>query len=168
GLRLGPVDVRAFGIVEEGERNVLSLALLLAAHFTPGIQLSFGFALSAVGGVVCVNRTVDVDLIRRRLSDGSAGDALFAGDPERNAPEILRVLGEMFAPQPGAAVVGPTAEITWLEITESASFMEADLAVLLVFPGPARIVLVGRLIVQIPPEDLPLLHLEVDVLGVLD
>jgi hypothetical protein len=168
GLRLGVVDVRAFGVVED-EGTALAVALLLVARFSPGIQLSFGFALSAVGGLVCVNRGVDVDEVKRRLADGSAGDALFAGDPERNAPDVLRALETMFSPKGGAAVVGPAAQITWLEISGTGvSFMEGDLAVLVEFPGPARIVLVGRLVVQVPPKELPLLHLQIDALGVLD
>lgn len=168
GLRLGVVDARAFGVVED-EGTALAVALLLVARFVPGIQLSFGFALSAVGGLVCVNRGVNVDEVKRRLANGSAGDALFAGDPGRNAPDVLRALETMFNPKPGAAVVGPTAQITWLEITGTGvSFMEGDLAVLIEFPGPARIVLVGRLVIQVPPKELPLLNLQVDALGVLD
>ena len=168
GLRLGVVDVRAFGVVEDAP-GALAVALLLIARFTPGIQLGFGFALSAVGGIVCVNRTVDVEEIRRRIGDGSATEALFAGDPERNAPDVLRALETMFTPKPGAAVVGPTAQVTWLEITGTGmSFVEGSLAVLIEFPGPARIVLIGRLVVQVPPKSLPLLHLQVDALGVLD
>lgn len=168
GLRLGVVDVRAFGVVEDAP-GALAVALLLVARFTPGIQLGFGFALSAVGGLVCVNRTIDVEEIRRRISDGSASEALFAGDPERNAPDVLRALETMFTPKAGAAVVGPTVQVTWLEITGTGmAFMEGSLAVLIEFPGPARIVLLGRLVVQVPPKELPLLHLQVDALGVLD
>ncbi len=168
GLRLGVVDVRAFGVVEDAP-GALAVALLLVARFTPGIQLGFGFALSAVGGLVCINREVDVDEIRRRIADGSAGDALFAGDPERNAPDVLRALETMFRPKPGAAVVGPTAQITWLDIPGAGmAFLEGSLAVLIEFPGPARIVLLGRLVVQVPPKDLPLLHLQIDALGILD
>jgi hypothetical protein len=168
GLRLGVVDVRAFGVVEDAP-GALAGALLLVGRLVPGNQLSFGFALSAVGGIVCVNRGVDVEEVRRRIADGSAGDALFAGDPERNAPDVLRALETMFVPRPGAAVVGPTAQITWLEISGTGmAFMEGSLAVLIEFPGPARIVLLGRLVVQVPPKELPLLHLQVDALGVLD
>ena len=56
--------------------------------------------------------------------------------------------------------------MTWLEIPGTGmAFVEGSLAILIEFPGPARIVLLGRLVVQVPPKDLRLLHLQVDALG---
>ena len=164
GLRMGPVAISAFGIVEW--IDTLSVAVLLAARFTPGIQLSFGFAITAVGGLVGINRRADTDALRSRLASGSAADALFAGDPKRNAPAVLATLGELFPPSPGSHVVGPTVELSWLKLGPL-SFLTVSLGVFLQLPE-IKVVIVGTAVAEVPPKDAPMLHLRVDVLGEVD
>ena len=57
-----------------------SFLAVLAAGFTPGIQLGFGFQISRVGGVIGINRTIDQPALAAKLRDGSAGEALFPLD----------------------------------------------------------------------------------------
>ncbi len=167
-LKLGIVDVHAFGIIEHVSGD-LSVLVLLGARFFPGIQLSFGFAIGAIGGLVGINRTIDVDAARRKLSDGSVTDALFPDDPVAKAPSILASLGELFPPRDGSAVFGPTFELTWGQLSPTGpAIAQADLGLLIELPGPRRIVLVGRLVIALPPGPINLVHLELDVLGVID
>ena len=161
GVHVGPAQAVAFARLED-EAGEPSLVVVLGAHFLPPIQLSFGFALSAVGGVVGVNRRIDTDALRARLADGSALDALFPDDPAAGAPRLLAALGAIFVPAPGHVVVGPTFTITWLDIGVT-SIVRLDLGLLLQLPDPL-IVLVGRGSVQLPP----VLSLRLDVLGELD
>ena len=63
----------------------LRAADALRATF-PAIQIGFGFALTAVGGLLALNRRVDVDALRARLAAGTAGRILAPEDPVRNAP----------------------------------------------------------------------------------
>lgn len=161
GVRVGPAQAVAFALLEDAA-GAPSLVLVLGAHFLPPIQLSFGFALSAVGGVVGVNRRIDADALRARLADGSALDALFPDDPVAGAPRLLAALGAIFTPAPGHDVVGPTFTITWLDIGVT-SIVRLDLGLLLQLPDPL-LVLVGRGAVQLPP----VLALRLDVLGELD
>ncbi|MEO8506230.1 MAG: DUF6603 domain-containing protein [Betaproteobacteria bacterium] len=166
GITLGVLSVSALGILER-PGGTLSLVMLLGARFTPGIQLGFGFAISGVGGLIGVNRRADTDAMRARLASGAATDALFADDPAANAPAILETLGSIFVPAPGSFVVGPTMQLSWLKIGEIA-FLRVDVGVFIELPGPARIVLVGRAIAEVPAPGVPLLHFQIDVIGEID
>jgi hypothetical protein len=166
GINLGVLSVSALGILER-PAGTLSLVLLLGARFTPGIQLGFGFQVSGVGGLIGVNRRADTDAMRARLASGAATDALFADDPSANAPAILETLGAIFVAAPGSFVVGPTMQLTWLKIGV-VDFLHVDAGVFIELPGPARIVIVGRAIAEVPAPGVPLVHFQVDVIGEID
>src|SRR5262249_41242785 len=129
---------------------------------SPPTQLSFGSGLSAVGGVVGINRRIDKDALHARLADGSALDALFPDDPVKGAGTVLATLGAIFQRQPGQHVVGPTFTVTWLDIGFT-TIVRLDLGLLLQLPDPL-VVIVGRGAIQLPP----VLQLRLDVAGELD
>jgi hypothetical protein len=166
GVNLGVLSVAAFGILER-PGGTLSLVMLLSARFTPGIQLGFGFQISGLGGLIGVNRRADTDAMRARLASGAATDALFADDPAANAPAILETLGAIFVAAPGSFVVGPTMQLSWLKIGEL-DFLRVDVGVFIELPGPARIVIVGRAVAEVPGPGVPLLHFQIDVIGEID
>lgn len=169
GLRLGVVDVNAFGIIEKIAGDELSVLVLLGVHFFPGIQLSFGFAIGAVGGLVGINRALDLDVARAKLCDGSVTDALFPDDPVAKAPQLLATLGELFPARDGSFVFGPTFQLNWGQVSPTGpAIAQADLALIIELPGPRRIALVGRLQVNLPPGPVPLVHIELDVIGAVD
>ncbi len=161
GLRLGPAQVVGFARLDV-EGGTPSLVVVLGVHFLPPIQLSFGFALSAVGGVVGVNRRIDTDALHARLADGSALDALFPDDPVKGAGRLLAALGAIFRREPGQYVVGPTFTVTWLDIGFT-SVVRLDVGLLLQLPDPL-VVIVGRGAVELPP----VLQIRLDVAGELD
>lgn len=167
GLKLGTVDVFAFGILERRADAPFALLLLLGARFFPAIELSFGFSLAGVGGLIGINRRSNQDAMRERLSSGAAVEALFPADPTRNAPSILNTLEAIFPSAPGSQVVGPTLQLTWVKIGSSA-FVQADVGLFLELPGPSRIVLVGRLQAELPQTGSAVLHLRCDLLGIVD
>lgn len=160
-LSMGVADVLAFAdLIADGDSA--SLALVLGVRFTPPIQLSFGFALSAVGGVIAVNRDLDADALRARLADGSALEALFPSDPRASHHSVLATLGHILRSRPGHHVVGPTVTVTWLDLG-GFSIVRLDVGVLLSLPS-ATITVVGRGQIQLPP----ILQLRLDVVGVID
>jgi hypothetical protein len=161
GVRLGPAQVLGFARLDVAD-GTPSVVVVLGVHFLPPIQLSFGFALSAVGGVVGVNRRIDKDALHARLADGSALDALFPDDPVKGAGTLLATLGAIFQRQPGQHVVGPTFTVTWLDIGFT-SIVRLDLGLLLQLPDPL-VVIVGRGAIELPP----VLQLRLDVAGELD
>ena len=83
------IDVKAFGVLNtklpDGS-DTFSLAVVISAEFAP-IQLSFGFTLLGVGGLLGVNRTALYDQLRLGLRDGSMNSILFPTNLVANAPQ---------------------------------------------------------------------------------
>lgn len=161
-LHLGVIEVAALASLRRAGSEP-SFATVFAAGFTPGIQVGFGFQLSRVGGVVGINRSVDVPALASKLRDGSAGEALFPLDVGESARRALAALEAILIPRVGSSVAGPTLRLSWLEIAGQ-GFCSLDLGVLVELPGPQRIVIVGIARAGIPP----ILKLRVDVVGVID
>ncbi|MFI7494380.1 DUF6603 domain-containing protein [Kocuria sp. M4R2S49] len=165
-LELGVIGVQAIGLLDTripGQARSFALLVLLRASFPP-IQLGFGFALSSVGGLLALNRRIDVDALRERMATGTAGRILAPEDPVRNAPLLLADMGVVFPPAEGVAVVGPTLRLSWAEL------VQFDIGVFLELPGPRRIVLLGsaRAAVENPSGGRPYLQIRLDILGAAD
>ena len=161
-LHLGAIEVAALASLRRVHSDP-SFAAVFAAGFTPGIQFGFGFQLSRIGGVVGINRSVDVDALASKLRDGSAGEALFPLDIGSAAQRALAALEAILVPHVGNSVAGPTLRLSWLEIAGQ-GFCSLDIGVLVELPGPQRIVIVGIARAGIPP----ILKLRIDVVGVID
>ena len=163
-LKLSFVSVTAFGLYELTPDGSPSFVAVLGIRFNPGIQLSFGFALQGVGGLVGLNRTANVDILRERLASGASGNVLFCDDPLRKAPSLLGDLGAFFPAAPSGFLVGPTLQISWL-----APLVRLDVGIVLQFPGPSKIILLGSLRSMIgTDESLALLYLRMDFMGAVD
>ena len=162
GLNLGVVEVIGFAqfAVVGGTPT---LVVVMGAKFRPAIQLSFGFMLSGVGGIIGVNKRIDSDALRGRLADGSALDALFPDDPVNGAAQVQAALAGIFVDAPGHHVVGPTLTLSWLDLGPVGSLLRLDLALMLQIPD-VRVLLAGRGQVSLPP----FLSLRLDAVGELD
>ena len=165
-LKLAEITVDAFGLVETrlpGGARGFSLAILLRGEFPP-IQVGLGFVLTAVGGLIALNRRVDVDALRHRLASGTAGRILAPEDPIRNAPSLLADLGTVFPVAPGITVIGPTVRLVWADL------VRFDIGVFFELPGPERVVVLGsaRASIEKPDGGRPYLVIRFDVVGVID
>lgn len=165
-MKLADVAVDAVGLVETrlpGGAEGFSFLILMRAQFPP-VQVGFGFALTGVGGLVAVNRRVDVDALRNRLASGTAGRILTPEDPIRDAPSLLSDLGAVFPPAPGVTVVGPTVRLVWAQL------VHFDVGIFIELPGPARVVVLGsaRASIEKPGGGRAYLVVRVDVVGVVD
>jgi hypothetical protein len=127
----------------------------------PGIQISFGFAVSGFGGLVGINRRADTDIIRERLATGAGGDVLFNSDPMKNAPKLLGDMQLFFPDQIGGFIIGPTLQINWLYI------IKLDVGVFIQLPGPV-IFIAGSAKLVIGSEEFALVYLRMDFIGGLD
>jgi hypothetical protein len=163
-LRVGQIDITAVGLLDTklppGQGDY-ALLLMLHARF-PAIQIGFGFALTGVGGLLGLNRRVNVDMLRGRLAAGTAGRILAPQDPIRNAPALLADLGTVFPLAPGITVVGPTLQLLWVGL------VHLDVGVFIELPGPSRVVLLGSAHAVIEREGRALLSVRVDIVGVVD
>jgi hypothetical protein len=128
----------------------------------PGIQISFGFAVSGFGGLVGINRRADTDLLRERLASGSAGDVLFNDDPMKNAPRLLGDMQLFFPDEKGIFLIGPTLQINWLYI------IKLDAGFFIELPGPRKFFIAGTAKLVIGSEDFALVYLRMDFIGGID
>ena len=166
-VRFGEVEVRAIALLDTrlpgGERG-FSLLVVLFARFSPGFELGFGITLTGVGGLVGINRRLDVDELKQRFAAGTAGRILNPEDPVRDAPALTTELSAILPPAAGVFVVGPTVRLTW------ARLVQLDLGVFIELPGPTRVVLLGvaQAVISNPAGAGPLLQLRCDLVGVLD
>ena len=161
------VSVKVIGIITtklpDGRPGFALLLIITAEGFTP-IQLGMGFVLTGIGGLLALNRTIDVDAVRGGLSSGILDSVLFAKDPVANAPRIIATLDRIFPQAPDRLLIGPLAEIGW----GSPPVVKLRLALLLEIPQPLRAVLLAALAIVLPDEDQPVVELHVDAIGVLD
>lgn len=180
-LSFGPVSVKAIGILSTrvplpGGRTGWALLLLLYFDLPP-IQLSFGFTLNGVGGLIGLHHAVSLDALTSGMRDGVLDDILFPANPVADAPRIINRLRTTFPVTPRAVTFGPMLKLGWgtppIVTVSLGLIVQLDNALP---PGTApvqftRFVLIGQLRVQMLPATTgtpPLLKLLVDVLGYYD
>jgi hypothetical protein len=162
-LPLGPVTVDALASLRRTPSGGPSFLGVLGVGFTPSIQLSFGFALDRVGGVIGVERRLDLDALTRGIRTGSATEALF-GAPGGDVTRRLVTVEALFPPQSGSHVVGPMFGLAWLSAGAGLSLVHADVAVLVQLGGPVTIAVVGKGRLELSE----LLRIQADLAGSVD
>ena len=163
----GIVSVTAIGLIDTrlpDGREGFALLLLLTAEFSPPFQLSWGFTLIGVGGLLGLNRTAVVEVLQRGVRDGGLDSILFPRDPLQNARRIISDMQQAFPPREGQFVFGPMFKLGW----GTPTLVSLSVGLIIEIPDPVRIALLGVLRVAIPEEHLPLIQLQVNFLGALD
>lgn len=159
-LKIIQVGVKAIAILTTKSPAGWSLLLMIYGQFPP-IQLSWGFTLTGIGGLIGIQHTLDREALSRGMSNGSLDAILFPANPVADAPQIINTLRTLFPIQRGGFIIGPMLEIGW----GTPSLVTVRLGLLI---ESSKIVLIGQAIVQLPPllsADLALLRLQVDFAG---
>ncbi|MEV5763651.1 DUF6603 domain-containing protein [Micromonospora sp. NPDC052213] len=171
GLRLQfeKITLNAVGLLTtrlpDGSPGVSLLVIVQASGFTP-IQLGFGFSLNGVGGLLGINRTVAVDVLRAGVRNRTLDAILFSpDDPTPRAPQIVTALQSVFPPAGGQHVFGPMAQIGW---GAPVTLVTIELALILELPSPVRLIVLGRIRAALPDPDHPIVAINLDVVGVVD
>ena len=154
------VDVKAIALLNTHSEAGFSLLLLIFGQF-PAIQLSFGFTLTGVGGLIGVQHTASPPALSQALSAGQLDAVLFPDNPVANAPQIINTLRTMFPVKAGGFIIGPMLELGW----GTPSLVTVRLGLLI---EASQFTLLGQAIVQMPPlvsADLALLYLRLDFVG---
>jgi hypothetical protein len=160
-LALGTLAVTGFGVLTPARGSFVAV---LAAQFPePGLQIGFGFALHGVGGVLGVNRRVDLDALRAGVQDGSAVQLLFPTDPVAAFPQLEGLMRRAFPEAAGSMFTGPMFELTW-----SGPLIRAAVALIVELPEPVRLTILGRLRCVLPDAEHPLVDLRAFVVGTFD
>jgi hypothetical protein len=139
-----------------------SLLIVLTADFGAGIQLSFGFTLLAVGGLLGLNRAVLFQPLLDGIRTNSVQSIMFPQDVIANAPRIISDLRAIFPPQQGTFLIGPMAKIGWGE----PALISLSLGVIIEIP-PGDAAILGILRTALPADQLAILVLQVNFAGVL-
>lgn len=160
------IAIKAIGLLTtrlpDGSKG-FSLLILLTAEFPP-IQLGYGFALTGLGGLLGLNRTMMLDVLRSGIKNHTLDSILFPKDPIANAPKIISDLQSVFPPVNTRFVIGPMAKIGWA----SPPRLTIELGIVLEIPSPIRLAIMGVLKAALPDEKAAVIHLRMDVLGTID
>lgn len=165
-LETSIVSVTAIGLLDTklpGGAQGFSFLILVSVELPP-IQLGYGFTLNGVGGMAGIHRTVAVDVLRQGIRAGALNSIMFPRDPVRNAPQIIADLRAIFPPAQNRFLFGPFLKLGW----GTPSLIVGNLGVILELPDPVRILILGQLKVALPVPELPLVSLNLDVLGIID
>jgi hypothetical protein len=165
-LQIYTVSVTAIGLLDTrlpGDVPGYSFLLVITAEIPP-IQLGFGFILIGIGGLAGLNRTMLVESVRAGLQTGSLDRLMFPEDPIRNAPAIVNDLRTFFPPAEGRHLFGPMFKITW----GAPVLLRAEIGLVLELPDPIRLLMLGRLAIALPTEEVRIVDLRVDFVGVVD
>ena len=187
GRYAGILDITLFGFkvtaigliatrLPSGEEG-WSLFLSISIIFPSGIPLVFGFSWTGVGGLIGVNRGIDIEAMGDGVRSGSLDAVLFPEDAIANAPMILSALDSFFPAQRGQYAFGPIFQISW----GVNDLLTIQLGLAIQLPTPITISLLGSLILKIglpeegtpapPPGEEPVLRdivrIRVDVIGTL-
>jgi len=159
------VTVKAIGLITtkmpDGSQG-FSLLIIISAEFTP-IQLGFGFTLNGVGGLLGLNRTVLFDVLRDGVRTGAVNSIMFPTNIVANAPRIISDLKAVFPPEEGTFLIGPMAKFGW----GTPSLITLSLGIIVEIP-PGNIAILGVLKIALPADDVALIQLQVNFVGILD
>ena len=159
------ISIKAFGVIDtkfpDGSKG-FSFVIIVIAEFTP-IQLSFGFVLLGVGGLLGINRSMNQQGLADAVRTGSLAHVLFPHDPVHDAPAIIHDLATIFPASKGHFLLGPMAKLGW----GTPTLISADLGIIIEFPGP-RIAVLGVLHMLLPDPDDAIVRLQMAVAGLID
>lgn len=159
------VTVTAIGIINtkmpDGSEGFSFLAII-SVEFNPGIQLGFGFTLLGVGGLVGLNRSMDLDALVAGARSGSIDTILFPKDVVANATKIISDIRDFFPPEEGTFLIGPMTKFGW----GTPTLISLSLGIIIEVPG--NIAIVGKLTVAIPDERVPLIIIQVAFMGAIE
>lgn len=163
-LKLEKNEINAVAIITtknpDGSKG-FSMLVAMNMLFNPTIQLSFGFTLSGVGGIIGINRTMNLDALTERFRNGAIGSLMFPEKVIENADQIISDLEGIFPTQKDHFVVAPFVRLGW----GTPNIVTADLGVLIEIPFKDRIILLGTFKAILPDPQKAIVKLVIDVIG---
>ena len=160
------ISLKAIGLLTtrlpDGSKG-FSLLIIITAEFTP-IQLGFGFTLNGVGGLLGLNRTMKVEVLREGVRTGALSSVLFPTDIVANANQIISDLRAIFPPYEDQFVFGPMGKIGW----GTPTIITIDLGLIIEIPEPVRVAILGVVRAILPDEKAAIVQIQVNFLGTLE
>ena len=150
-------------IMPDGSSGFLCSSLL-AYQFEPGISLSMGFFLSGLGGMLGINRTINVDALRDGVKNDAIEQIMFPQDIIANINTLLPQIKAIFPVKENQFMIGLMAKITW----GVPSLVTIEFGIAIEFTNPWRMAILGVLKIVLPTEDAAILQLQVNFVGIID
>ncbi|MFD9059946.1 DUF6603 domain-containing protein [Kitasatospora purpeofusca] len=162
----GFVDLKAIGLIStrmpDGSDGFSMLIVITTEFGGLGLQLGYGFTLLAVGGLIGLNRRMNLQALVEGVRTGRIESVMFPQDVVANAPRILSDLRAFFPPEQGKFLIGPMAKIGW----GTPTLVSVSLGVVIEIPG--NLAILGVLKCALPTEELALLVLKVAFIGAVE
>jgi hypothetical protein len=159
------LSLKAIGIITtkmpDGSAG-FSLLIIITAEFGTGIQLGFGFTLLGVGGLLGLNRTMNLEALMQGVRTGSLESIMFPQDVVANAPRIISDLQAIFPPENGKFLIGPMVKIGW----GTPTLISVSMGIIIEIPG--NIAIIGILKLALPADEVALIVLQVNFAGAIE
>ncbi len=159
------ISLKAIGIINtkmpDGSKG-FSLLIIITAEFGTGIQLGFGFVLLGVGGLIGLNRTMNLEPLAEGVRTGGINSVMFPTNIIENAPRIISDLRAYFPPEEGKFLIGPMAKLGW----GTPALISVSLGIIIEIPG--NIAILGILKIALPTEEAALIQLQVNFIGAIE
>ncbi|WP_416840238.1 DUF6603 domain-containing protein [Haloferax sp. DFSO52] len=139
-----------------------SLLVLITADLPP-TQLGFGFVLTGIGGLAGIHRGFEKKPLGKAVRSGNLDSVLFPQNVVENADQIITDLRAIFPPKADRHVFGPMVRLGW----GTPVIIQAELGVLVSIPD-WKIALLGKLMLDLPDEEVALIDINLAVVGILD
>jgi hypothetical protein len=165
-LKFTDIGLVGVGIITTklpGGRSGYALFVNIGVTFTPPLELPYNLSLVACGGLLAVNRTMDIEALRSGLRNKTLDSILFPEDPILNANKIITDSETVFPIHEGRFIIGPMVKLGWL-----GNVVIADIAVVIELPSPIMIAILGQITAALPEKSLAKIVINLDVLGVVD
>ncbi|HET6315237.1 MAG TPA: DUF6603 domain-containing protein, partial [Chloroflexota bacterium] len=163
---IGLCSVKAIGLLStrmpDGSRGFSFLAIFMVQNFAP-IELPLGFRLTGFGGLFGYDRTVSMPALESGLKTRALDHIMFPPDPIANAAAIVSTAAAVFPPERDKMLVGVMAQVTWVD-----ELVTIELGLVYELPYPGRLVILGKLRALFPHKKLPVVKVNVDLIGEID
>lgn len=157
------IALRAIGLITtkmpDGSKG-FSMLIIITVEFGTGIQLGFGFTLLGVGGLLGINRIVNIEPLKDGIRTGAVESVMFPQDVIANAPKIISDLRKFFPPQKDLFLIGPMAKIGW----GTPTLISVSIGIIMEIPS-INITILGVVKVVLPDEEADILRLQVNFIG---
>ncbi len=162
-------NIKAFGIIltklPNGKKG-FSFVLMLSIE--TAFQLGLGFQLTGVGGLVGINRRVEVSKLQEGMRTNLYDDILFPEAPMENPYGLLNAINTVFPPAEGQYVIGLMLQVAW----GPKGLISLEAGFIVEFPEPVRLTIIGVLkaLVQkkLKGKEITVLNIQCNFLGIFD
>ena len=164
-LKLGArLSLKAVGVINTKLPGIdFSMLVIITTQFDPPFPLILGFTLSGVGGIVGLNRTVDLEVLKQGIKTNTIRSVLFPQDVIANIARIVSDIKQIFPPKQDRTVLGLMFELRYGKLkmlTIQLGFVvELDVGKLLIL---------GMIALKAPQENSQVVRLQINFLGVID